>query len=82
MYFKGRHLVYKCAPCDFAYFLRYNGNLLKIKSIISDPMPLMIYTENVKLSLCFINYAPCHEGVLGSGGIALPFLTSALVGSE
>jgi hypothetical protein len=32
----------------------------------------------VKLSLCF-NWAPRHEGVLGSGGMVHAFLTSALV---
>jgi len=35
----------------------------------------------VKLSLCF-NRAPRHEGVLGSGGIVPPLLTSALDGGE
>jgi hypothetical protein len=38
--------------------------------------------EKVKLSLCLINYAQCHEDILGSGGITPPFLTSALVGKE
>jgi hypothetical protein len=32
----------------------------------------------VKVSLCFINYAICHEDILDSGSIAPPFLTSAL----
>jgi hypothetical protein len=32
----------------------------------------------VKLSLCLINEAPCHEDVCGSGGIAPHFLSSAL----
>jgi hypothetical protein len=31
----------------------------------------------VKLSLCLANYAPRHEYVWGSGGMAQPFLTSA-----
>jgi hypothetical protein len=35
----------------------------------------------VKLSLCFfLNGVPSHEDVLGSGGIAPVFLTSALDG--
>jgi hypothetical protein len=36
----------------------------------------------VKLSLCLINYAPCHEHVRGNKGIHPPFLTSALNGGE
>jgi hypothetical protein len=36
----------------------------------------------VKLSMCFINYAPRHEDVWGSGGIAQKFLTSALDGGQ
>jgi hypothetical protein len=37
----------------------------------------------VKLSLYFIIYlGTIHEGIWGSGGTALPFLTSALDGSE
>jgi hypothetical protein len=34
--------------------------------------------KKVKLSLCLVNSALCHEGILGSGGIAPQFLTSAL----
>jgi hypothetical protein len=33
--------------------------------------------NNVKLSLCLISSALCHEDIWGSGGIAPPFLTSA-----
>jgi hypothetical protein len=36
----------------------------------------------VKLSLCLINQASRHEGVSGSGVIALAFLTSAIDGVE
>jgi hypothetical protein len=36
----------------------------------------------VKLFLCLINYAPSHEEVWRSGGIAPPLLTSALDGGE
>jgi hypothetical protein len=36
----------------------------------------------VKLSLCLINYALCHEDIWGSGCIAPPFLASALDGGE
>jgi hypothetical protein len=36
-------------------------------------------TVKVKYSLCLINYAPCQEGVCGSGDITPPFLTSVLV---
>jgi hypothetical protein len=36
-----------------------------------------IVRKNVKLSLCLINYASCHEDMWGNGGIT-PFLTSAL----
>jgi uncharacterized Fe-S cluster-containing MiaB family protein len=32
----------------------------------------------VKLSLCLMNYALCHEHIWDSGGIAPPFLTSAV----
>jgi hypothetical protein len=31
-----------------------------------------------KKSLCLINQAQCHQDLLGSGGIAPPFLNSAL----
>jgi hypothetical protein len=41
-----------------------------------------IYKETLKLSVRLINQALCHEEVWGSGGIAPPFLTSALVGCE
>jgi hypothetical protein len=36
----------------------------------------------VKLPLCLLNKAPHHEEISGSGGIAPPFLTSALGVSE
>jgi hypothetical protein len=36
----------------------------------------------VKLSLCSISSALCHEDVWGSGGTAPPFLTSAVDGGE
>jgi hypothetical protein len=39
-------------------------------------------TMRVKLSLCLIIEAPCHEDVWGSGGVSSPFLTSILDGSE
>jgi hypothetical protein len=39
-------------------------------------------TTKVKLTLCLINKALCHEDIWGSGGIAPPFLTSALDGGE
>jgi hypothetical protein len=38
--------------------------------------------KKVKLSLCLISYALCHEDVSGNGGIAPPFLTSVLDGGE
>jgi hypothetical protein len=38
--------------------------------------------RKVKLSLCLINQALCHEEIWGSGGIAQPFLTMALEGVE
>jgi hypothetical protein len=37
-----------------------------------------ILLHKVKVTLCFINFAICHEDIWGSGGIAPPFLTSAL----
>jgi hypothetical protein len=37
-----------------------------------------VVDKKAKLSLCLINYTPCHEDVLGSEGVAPPFLTSAL----
>jgi hypothetical protein len=43
---------------------------------------LVQITVKVKLSLCLINSALCHEDIWGSGGIAPPFLTSALDGGE
>jgi hypothetical protein len=36
----------------------------------------------VKVTLCLINYALCHENTWGSGGIAPPFVTSALDGGQ
>jgi hypothetical protein len=38
--------------------------------------------KKINLSLCLINGAARHEDVWGSRGIAPPFLTSALNGSE
>jgi hypothetical protein len=37
---------------------------------------------SVKLPLCLIKQAPCHEDIWGSRGIAPPFLTSTLDVSE
>jgi hypothetical protein len=34
------------------------------------------------MPLCLINFALCHEGIWVTGGIAPPFLTSALDGGE
>jgi hypothetical protein len=56
-------------------------------NLLRNPLNLSFDAEsNVwrksKLSLCFTNYAPCDEDVGESGGIAWPFLTSALDGSE
>jgi hypothetical protein len=31
----------------------------------------ILFTKKVKLSLCVINLASCHEDVLGSGGMFL-----------
>jgi hypothetical protein len=39
-------------------------------------------SKTLKLSLYLINYALCHEDILGSGGIAPSFLTSSLDGGE
>jgi hypothetical protein len=36
------------------------------------------YQKKAKLSLCLISQVLCHEYIWGSGGIAPPFLTSAL----
>jgi hypothetical protein len=50
---------------------------------ISFPFPTYTHTWiKVKLSLCLINSALCHEDICGTGGIAPPFLTSALDGGE
>jgi hypothetical protein len=38
----------------------------------------MVKKVKVKLSLCSINYASHHEEVVGSGGVAPPFLISAV----
>jgi hypothetical protein len=35
-----------------------------------------------RLSLCLLSQALCHKDIWGSGGIAPPFLTSALDGGE
>jgi hypothetical protein len=52
---------------------------------------LLIYTAlcprkdkkpKVKLSMCLINWAPCHEDLLGSGVIVPPFYTSAVHGGQ
>jgi hypothetical protein len=40
------------------------------------------FVSNVKLSLCLIYWVLCHEDIWGSGGIAPPFLTSALDGGD
>jgi hypothetical protein len=38
------------------------------------PIRIWEYNKKVKLCLCLINSALCHEDVWESGGIALPFL--------
>jgi hypothetical protein len=43
---------------------------------------LYLQSRKVKLSLGFINEAPHHEDVWGSGGTATPFLNFALYGGE
>jgi hypothetical protein len=43
---------------------------------------LNLFIEKVKLYLCLMNHALRHKDVWGSGGIAPPFLTSALDGGE
>jgi hypothetical protein len=40
------------------------------------------HVVKVNSSLCLVNYAPRQEDVSGSGGIAPPFLNSALYGGE
>jgi hypothetical protein len=42
----------------------------------------MFCTVKVKLYLCSINLALCHENTRGSGGMAPPFLTLALDGGK
>jgi hypothetical protein len=41
-------------------------------------LPSSLGTSAVKLSLCLINYAPIHEDIRDSGGIAPPFFASPL----
>jgi hypothetical protein len=58
-----------------------------LHGVTSQKMVLFITTavrtsKKVKFSLCLIILALCHEDVWGSGGIASPFLTSALYGGE
>jgi hypothetical protein len=48
--------------------------------IRSKKLKYFIRKKKAKLSLCLINSAPRHEDICGSGGIAPPFLVSALVG--
>jgi hypothetical protein len=49
--------------------------------IISPSIPKMM-KENIKLSLYKINETLYHKDEEGSGGIAVPFLTSSLDGGE
>jgi hypothetical protein len=46
------------------------------------PEETKLKETKVKLSLCLISYALCHEDAWGTGGIAPPFLTSALDGGD
>jgi hypothetical protein len=49
------------------------------------PAHSLVTVENgkkVNLSLRLINWELCHEDIWGSGGVAPPFLTSALHGGE
>jgi hypothetical protein len=56
---------------------------VRITGSLSSHPPLFHFPKVMaKLSLWIINEAPRHEDVWGSGGIAAPFLTSALDGSE
>jgi hypothetical protein len=43
---------------------------------IQNQVTYVLRQKKVKLSLCLNNYALCHDDVLGSGGIASPFLIS------
>jgi hypothetical protein len=63
------------------YILYYRGTV-KTSSLLSEQRLCIFSKVKVKLSLCLISYALRHEDVWGSGGIALPFLTSALDGGE
>jgi hypothetical protein len=49
---------------------------------VTDPYVRVLGLLARKLSLTSIYYILCHEGVWGSGGIALPFLTLTLNGGE
>jgi hypothetical protein len=38
--------------------------------------------DKYKVALCLVNQASSNEDIRGTGGIALPFLTSTLDGGE
>jgi uncharacterized protein YacL len=54
----------------------------RIKSRVHKNGIEIFLTVKVKLSLCLINKALCHEDVWGREGIAPPFLALALDGGE
>jgi hypothetical protein len=55
---------------------------LHISLIFSRVVKRVGYTAKENLPLCLINWAPNHENVWGSGGIAPPFLTSTQIWGE
>jgi hypothetical protein len=60
--------------------LKQHQNFLSAVTASLDDLYTDMVKEKVKLSLCLINEAPCHDDVWEIGAIVPPFLTSALGG--
>jgi hypothetical protein len=64
---------------NYYYWVLY---VIRTFSCIYQIIRITCVLKKVKLSVCLINWALCHEDIWGSGDIAPPFLTSALDGDE
>jgi hypothetical protein len=66
----------------FILFYTLNKNATTKFEYSKNSISIESFMVKAKLSLCLISSALCHEDMWGSGGIAPPFLTLALDGSE
>jgi hypothetical protein len=67
------------------FYVRFVMSWIVILLVCEQLLSLLVNTSGkvkIRFSLCLINYAPHHEDIWGSGGIAPPLLTSTLDGGE